>query len=184
MDLDAPRILVLNLGYEVLGLTSPRRGVTLVMSEVAEVVVESAEALNTPGRPYPVPSIIRIKRMVRRPTGRLSLSRRNIFRRDHNTCQYCGRAGGDLTIDHIIPRSRGGKTSWDNLATACRGCNSKKRNFTPEEAGMLLQHKPRAPHPVELLVFPMTELPPSWEDFLPRAIPESPLRRPPPIRGL
>ena len=179
MDLDAPRILVLNLGYEVLGLTSPRRGVTLVMSEIAEVVVESPEALHTPGRPYPVPSIIRIKRMVRRPYGRLSLSRRNIFRRDHNTCQYCGRVGGDLTIDHVIPRSRGGKTAWENLTTACHSCNAKKRNFTPEEAGMSLRHKPKVPHPIELLALPASELPLAWQDFLPRAPSESSLRHPP-----
>ncbi|AEB12369.1 HNH endonuclease [Marinithermus hydrothermalis] len=166
MNLDAPRILVLNAGYEPLGLTSIKRGVILVMNGTAEVVEDSGAFLRTPSRPYPVPSVIRLKRMVRRPPGRLTLSRRNIFRRDRHTCQYCGRTGGELTVDHVIPKSRGGRTSWDNLVTACRSCNTKKRNRTPEEAGMRLLSRPRAPHFAEFLVFHLPEVPESWRVFL------------------
>lgn len=169
MNLDTPRILVLNAGYEALGLTSVRRGVVLVMAEAAEVVVESGDYLRTPSSLYPVPSIVRLKRMIRRPQGRLALSRRNIFRRDHGTCQYCGHTGGPLTLDHVIPRSKEGKTIWENLVTSCPSCNSRKRNHTPEEAGMHLIRAPRRPRFAEYVLLAVGNIPSPWYDFLPGA---------------
>ncbi len=166
MNLDAPRVLVLNAGYEVLGLASIKRVVMLVMSGVAEVVEESGEFLRTPSRPYPIPSIIRLKRMVRRPPGRLALNRRNILRRDSYTCQYCGRRSTELTLDHVLPRSRGGQGSWDNLVAACRPCNLKKKNRTPDEAGMNLLRRPSIPRNLLLLVADLPQLPEAWKPYL------------------
>lgn len=168
MNLDAPRVLVLNAGYEPLGLTSVRRGVLLVQSGRAEVVSPSGRYLRTPTRPYPIPSVVRLYRMIRRPPGRLSLSRKNVYRRDRYTCQYCGRTGVELTLDHVIPKSRGGKTTWENLVTACKECNTKKGNRTPEEAGMRLLKRPRAPLYFEVIVLGLDarELPEDWRDFI------------------
>ncbi len=168
VNLDAPRILVLNAGYEPLGLTTVRRGVVLVLSGRAEVVSPSGEVLHTPSRPYPVPSVVRLYRMVRRPNGRLALSRKNVFRRDHYTCQYCGRSGVELTLDHVVPKSRGGRTTWENLVTACKACNAKKGNRTPEEAGMRLLKEPRAPGYYEVIVLGLSgrEFPKDWRDFI------------------
>ncbi len=168
VKLDAPRILVLNAGYEPLGLTTVRRGVVLVLSGRAEMVSPSREVLRTPTRLLPVPSVVRLLRMVRRPNGRLALSRRNVFRRDRYTCQYCGRSGVELTLDHVVPKSRGGRTTWENLVTACRTCNTKKGNRTPEEAGMRLLKPPRAPgyYEVILLGLKAREFPEEWRDFI------------------
>jgi len=116
------------------------------------VVSPSGRFLRTPGRPYPIPSVVRLFRMVRRPPGRLALSRKNVFRRDRYTCQYCGARGVELTLDHVTPRSRGGRTTWENLVTACKACNTKKGNRTPEEAGMRLLKRPRAPLYFEVIV--------------------------------
>ncbi|RIH88144.1 HNH endonuclease [Meiothermus luteus] len=171
VNLDAPRILVLNAGYEPLGLASVKRAVILVMNGTAEVVEESGEFLRTPSKPYPIPSIIRLKRLVRRPPGRLALNRRNILRRDAYTCQYCGKRGGDLTVDHVLPKSRGGRSVWENLVTACRACNLKKKNRTPEEAGMRLARRPMAPRYSLLLVADLPSLPETWRPYLPEAEP-------------
>lgn len=167
VNLDLPRVLVLNVGYEALGLASVKRSVVLVMNNTAEVVEESGDYLRTPSKPYPVPSIIRLKRLIRRPPGRLALNRRNVLRRDAYTCQYCGKHGGELTVDHVVPKSRGGRSVWENLVTACRGCNLKKKNRTPEEAGMRLAHRPIAPKHSILLVADLPHLPAAWKLYLP-----------------
>lgn len=167
MNLNARRILVLNAGYEPLGLTSIRRGVVLVQSDTADTVIASSLFLRTPSRPVPVPSVIRLRRMIRRPLGRLSLNRHNILRRDKYTCQYCGAKGKLLTIDHVLPKSRGGRDTWENLVTACLRCNTRKGDRTPEEAGMPLLKKPRPPSYLAWITFEIPEIPAEWEPFLP-----------------
>ncbi len=165
MNLDAPRVLVLNAAYEVLGLASVKRGVLLVLSGTAEMLEESGDHLHTPSTQIPVPSVIRLKRMVKRPQSRAALNRRNILRRDRYTCQYCGRQGGELTVDHILPKSRGGRSTWENLVTACRTCNLKKGGRTPEEAGMRLLRPPRAPR-LPLFLADFKEVPEAWKAYL------------------
>lgn len=169
MNLDHPRILVLNAGYEPLGLASVKRAVVLVMNGTADTVEESGEYLRTSSTPYPIPSIIRLNRFVRRPPGRLALNRRNILRRDQYCCQYCGKRGGELTIDHVMPKSRGGKGVWDNLVTACRTCNLKKKNRTPDEAGMHLASRPIAPRHSILLTADLPRFPVEWKTYLPES---------------
>lgn len=167
MNLNAPRILVLNAGYEPLGLTTVRRGVILVQNETADAVIESQHFLRTPSRRVPVPSVIRLRRMIRRPLGRLALNRRNVLRRDGFTCQYCGKRSGNLTIDHVLPRSRGGRDAWENLVAACHACNTRKGDRTPTEAGMPLLRKPAAPGYLAWITFELREVPEEWTPFLP-----------------
>lgn len=161
-NVDGPRVLVLNAGYQALGIASIRRAVSLVMAGYAEVLEESGEHLRTPTRLYPIPSIIRLGKMVRPRLG-VRLRRRNVFKRDGYVCQYCGQVTRDLTLDHVIPRSRGGGSTWENLVSACRACNHKKADRTPEEAGMKLKHKPGKPNYAVWL--DILEVPEGWRDY-------------------
>ncbi len=110
LNLDAPRVLVLNAGYEVLGLASIKRSVLLVLSGSAEMLSESGRYLHTPSTRIPVPSVIRLKRLVRRGPSRIPLNRRNVLRRDRYTCQYCGRQGGSSPWTTSSPKAGGAST--------------------------------------------------------------------------
>jgi 5-methylcytosine-specific restriction endonuclease McrA len=113
--------------------------------EKAELVSNAKNSyLRTVSASFPVPSIIRLQDYVNIPYKGVVLSRQNIFKRDGHICQYCG-SRSDLTLDHVMPRSRGGQSSWDNLLTACKSCNSKKGDCTPEEANMTMKRKPFKP---------------------------------------
>ncbi|HPV07742.1 MAG TPA: HNH endonuclease, partial [Aggregatilineales bacterium] len=96
---------------------------------------------------FPRPSVVRLSYMVHRPRPRVKLNKREIFRRDNYTCQYCGKKTTNLTIDHVIPRHRGGEHSWSNLVTSCPACNRLKGGRTPAEAGMELRSQPGEPSP-------------------------------------
>lgn len=144
-NLNAPRVLVLNASYEPLHVTSAKRAITLVQYGVAEVLENSQDVVRSPSTTMPVPSVIRLRRYVRRPRAHpIPFNRRNVLRRDFYTCQYCG-ARHELTLDHVHPRSRGGRHAWDNVVVACRECNQRKGSRTPEEAGLSLRIRPRAP---------------------------------------
>jgi 5-methylcytosine-specific restriction endonuclease McrA len=147
INLNAPTVLVLNASYEPLHVCSVKRAITLLMSDITERVEDKLDLfLHSPSTQIPVPSVIRLKRYVKRPPRyHIAFNRRNVFRRDNHTCQYCAHVGGDLTLDHVVPRSRGGRNSWENIVTACRECNSKKRDRTPHEAKMKLLRDPFAP---------------------------------------
>lgn len=139
------RVLILNQDYSALTVCSVERAFLLVFLEKAEMVADIKDVfLRTVSTAYPMPSIIRLNGYVKLPYRGVLLNRQNIFKRDGNKCLYCG-AVNNLTLDHVIPRSRGGASSWDNLASACRNCNSKKGDFTPEEAEMPLKHLPYKP---------------------------------------
>ncbi|MBX8464271.1 MULTISPECIES: HNH endonuclease [unclassified Deinococcus] len=144
-DLNAPRVLVLNASYEPLHVTSAKRAITLVQYGVAEILEDSADVVRSPSTVMSVPSVIRLRRYVRRPRVHpVPFNRRNVLRRDTFVCQYCG-SSEELTLDHVLPRSRGGRHTWENVTTACRACNQRKGNRTPEEAAMPLRTRPRAP---------------------------------------
>lgn len=138
-------VLVLNASYEPLSVVSVRRAIVLLLKEKAELV-EAAEAyLRAEQQAFRVPLVIRLVCYVRIPMHlSLPLSRRTVISRDHYTCQYCGCQFGrsDLTLDHVVPRSRGGATAWENVVAACRGCNQRKGNRTPDEAGYALLSVP------------------------------------------
>lgn len=138
-------VLVLNQDYQPLSVCSVQRSVKLLFLEKAELLHEHPElVLRTVDDEFSYPSVIRLRRYIRIPYARIALSRRNIMKRDRYTCQYCGLKSG-LTLDHVMPKSRGGRDSWENLVTACDECNVKKGNRTPDEAHMPLRTKPYRP---------------------------------------
>ena len=134
-------VLVLNATYEPLSVVSIRRAIVLLLKEKAELLEAAEATLRATGISMPVPLVIRMVYYVRIPkTTVLPLSRRTVMARDQYTCQYCGTTPlrAELTLDHVVPRSRGGKSEWENVVVACRGCNQKKGNRTPREAQMAL----------------------------------------------
>lgn len=114
---------------------------------------------------YPVPLIIRLNSFYNALKS-IDLSRRNIFKRDGMRCQYCGKKNVHLTIDHILPKSRGGRDEWENLVTSCDTCNNFKGNRTPEEAGLKLLSKPRKPNPINFIKFHYPQYIEDWKEYL------------------
>jgi 5-methylcytosine-specific restriction endonuclease McrA len=146
-------VLVLNANFEPLNVCNTRRALGLLLAGKAELVINGRGVVHTTTTVYPRPSVIRLEMMIRRPRLRVKLSKREIFRRDGYTCQYCGTIGSHLTIDHIIPRHRGGSHSWENLVTACPACNRRKGGRLAGEAHMHLRHRPHEPQPTALYLF-------------------------------
>ena len=141
-------VLVLNQDYQPLSICSVQRSMKLLFLDKAELLHDDPKKeLRTIRESYQFPSVIRLRSYIRIPYSKVVLSRRNIMRRDNFTCQYCNKKS-DLTIDHVIPKSRGGGDTWENLTTACEKCNVKKGNKTPKEAEMPLQKKPYRPVPI------------------------------------
>jgi 5-methylcytosine-specific restriction endonuclease McrA len=162
-------VLVLNATYEPLSVVSVKRAVILLLKEKAEIIEAAQSYIRSERKALPVPLVIRLVYYVRIPH-RLSLpvSRRSVLARDYYTCQYCGAQPGrkDLTIDHVIPRSRGGKTMWENLVTACQACNSRKGDRTPEEANMRLPARPKRPRYVALVLLEGAATKEVWEKYI------------------
>jgi 5-methylcytosine-specific restriction endonuclease McrA len=188
-------VLLLNRLYMALRVISARRAMSLVYRELAEVVwledgkflaydfndwVEVSEAraafepeahdwIRTVRFQIAVPRIIRLLVFDKLPRATVKLNRRNIFARDHNCCQYCGRrfATSELSLDHVIPRSRGGTTSWENVVCACMQCNVRKGGRTPKQAGLRLVVPPRRPNRSPVLNFKLSDSKyASWKQFL------------------
>lgn len=160
-------VLVLNANYEPLSICTTRRAVGLMMLGKAEMIANGRGYIGTPSSSFPRPSIVRLSYMVHRPHPRVKLTKREIFRRDGYRCQYCGRSSGSLTIDHVIPRHRGGGHSWENLVTACSPCNRRKGGRTPREASMSLLNEPREPTAsAEYLFGRMLEAHREWEQYI------------------
>jgi 5-methylcytosine-specific restriction endonuclease McrA len=143
--LGAP-VLVLNRNYQPVNVCNVKRAVVMLFMDKAEVVENGRGVIRTPASAFPCPSVIRLAYMVRRPRPRVKLTKREILRRDDYTCQYCGRRATHLTVDHVVPRHRGGEHDWANLVSACPACNLAKGGRTPREAGMLLRREPREPY--------------------------------------
>lgn len=141
---DSP-VLVLNQSYEPLNLCRIRRAVVLVFRGKAEVLENSRGEIHSVTRVFPIPSVIRLVYMVKRPRHQRKLTKLELFNRDQYTCQYCGRQTKELTLDHVIPRRRGGEHTWENVVSACKVCNRRKGGRTPQEAGMKLIRQPRSP---------------------------------------
>lgn len=139
------RVLVLNQDFSPLMVCSVERAFILVYLNKSEMVrPANGHRLNTVTRSFAMPSVIRLNRYVNAPYKGVNLTRQNIFKRDNSECQYCG-TRRDLTLDHVTPSSKGGQHSWTNLVTACKKCNAKKGNNTPEDAGMILKRRPYKP---------------------------------------
>jgi 5-methylcytosine-specific restriction endonuclease McrA len=138
-------VLVLNQNYEPLNICNVRRAILLVFDGKAEIIEANDAQLHSATRSFPAPSVIRMVYLIRRPHPRVKLTRKEVFIRDGFTCQYCGRQGNDLTIDHVVPRSRGGAHTWDNLVSACKPCNHRKGGKLLADSRMKLRTVPCEP---------------------------------------
>jgi 5-methylcytosine-specific restriction endonuclease McrA len=161
----ARRALVLNASYEPLSIVSSRRAVCLLLADKAELVEADDAVMRSATLTMPAPTVVRLRYMVRVPRRAVAaVSRRAVFARDEYRCQYCG-ARAD-SIDHVVPRSRGGSHVWENLAAACRPCNMAKRDRTPDEAGMRLLRPCRAPRGSSWVALAAPGLPDAWRPYL------------------
>ena len=145
-------VLVLNASYEPINICGARRALVLVLKGVAKAEEEHDAILHAARVLMPLPSVIRLLEYRRIPHQTRALSRKNILLRDRNTCQYCGvvLTAGELTLDHVIPRSRGGLSTWENLVACCHRCNRRKGNRLPREIQMHPRKNPRPPGPNDL----------------------------------
>ena len=139
------QVLVLNASYEPIHVCDVRRAIVLIVKGVAQSEQNTSKFLCSPSVALPVPAVIRLIHYINIPYRKRTYSKSHIFLRDNHTCQYCGTSGSPqaLTLDHILPQSRGGKTLWENLVTCCKKCNCKKGDRTPKEADMTLINKPK-----------------------------------------
>lgn len=138
-------VLVLNANFEPLNVCNMHKAVCLMVMEKAQLVMNGRGEIHTIDRTFPRPSVIRLENMVHRPRPRVKLTRKEIFRRDEYTCQYCGTTSGVLTIDHVVPRHLNGPHSWENVVTACAYCNHKKGGRTLEQSSLALKNFPQEP---------------------------------------
>lgn len=139
------RVLVLNLDHSPVAVVSPQKAIVLLLLEKANCLsTYGLLEIRTVSRSFEYPAVIRLNDYKNIPYRGVLLNRVNLFRRDGGECQYCG-SRRHLTIDHVIPRSKGGKTSWTNLVTACNRCNVNKGDKTPEQAGLILKKEPFKP---------------------------------------
>jgi len=146
-------VLVLNGNYEPLNVCTTKRAMGLILAGKATVLENGRGFIRTVSRTFERPSVIRLVYVVRRPRPRVHLSKREILRRDEYRCQYCGRQVSNLTVDHVIPRHRGGQHCWENLVAACPQCNRRKGGRTLEEARMKLLRQPFEPKPTARYLF-------------------------------
>ncbi|MDE2834879.1 MAG: HNH endonuclease [Bacteroidota bacterium] len=159
-------VLVLNQDFSALTVCSVQRAFVLIHLDKADLVESLPQAvLCTPRRHFAWPSIVRLRSYVRVPFRRIMLSRKNVLRRDGFRCQYCNQRER-LTVDHVVPRSRGGKDQWTNLVAACIRCNNRKGDRTPEEARMKLRRKPFRPSHVTFIRDYVGQVEDSWKPYL------------------
>nr|WP_245846122.1 HNH endonuclease [Longibacter salinarum] len=159
-------VLVLNQDYSALTVCSVQRAVILMhLQKVHLVEAVPDQYIRSPNLRYPSPSIVRLKQYASVPYKRVMLSRKNIIKRDRSTCQYCG-SRDDLTIDHVLPKSRGGRDTWENLVTACVSCNNAKGDRTPEEVGMELDRDPFRPSYVMFIRDFVGSVDDTWKPYL------------------
>ena len=150
-------------------IISWQEAITLSFLGKVDVLEEYDELIRSPSVAVPLPAVVRLRRVTMFVRRAVRFSRSNVFSRDGYTCQYCGRklSRPELSFDHVVPRTLGGKTGWDNIVTACRPCNLKKRNRTPEQAGMHLLRQPSRPTtlPIEPMSFGSRDIPKEWRDY-------------------
>jgi len=165
--MNSSAVLVLNLNYEPLNVCNLRRAMLMIIGGRAEILENGRGFIRSPSQLWPIPSVIRLDHMIKRPVPRVHLCRREVFRRDSHTCQYCGRQTRDLTMDHVVPRHRGGEYTWSNLVSACASCNRRKGGKTLQQARMRLLRRPFEPRPTARYLY-QTHLGDNgeWEQFL------------------
>ena len=162
------RVLVLNASYEPINVCTVRRAAVLILKNRAEVLEKGDWALHAENLTLPRPVVIRLLTYVRIPRDahRRKITRRAVFARDRWTCQYCGHERGNLTVDHVIPRSKGGDSTWENIVTCCAPCNRRKGDRLPRHANMVPARKPKAPNPTIFIHVATPTIPAAWEQYL------------------
>lgn len=165
------RVLVLNASYEPINVCTVRRATVLVLKQRAEIIEESEWALHAESFTMPRPLVIRLTTYVRIPRDAHSrkITRRAVFARDRWTCQYCGAERAALTVDHVVPRSKGGGSTWDNIVTCCAPCNRRKGDRLPTEANMHPLRQPKPPHSTIFVHVATPRIPEAWAQYLPLA---------------
>ena len=146
-------VLVLNANFEPLNVCDIQRAIGLMLTEKAALVMNGRGVLHTATSVFPIPSVIRLHNMVHAPRLKVSFCKREIFRRDNYTCQYCGKVTPVLTIDHVYPRHLGGKHEWTNVVAACPGCNHRKGGRPLSNTGMDLLRNPQPPSSSAAYIF-------------------------------
>ncbi len=161
-------MLVLNASYEPINVCTVRRAAVLVLKERAEIVERADRLLHAESFTMPRPAVIRLVTYVRVPRDAHSrkITRRAVFARDRWVCQYCGSGHGTLTVDHVIPRSKGGTSAWDNIVACCAPCNRRKGDRLPKQANMVPTRAPRAPNPAIFIHVAAPTIPAAWEQYL------------------
>jgi len=166
--------LLLNSTYEPLGVVGLQRAVRLLFSRKAEIVADAGRTIVSAGNAitkeivaFPLPSIIRLLYYVRNRRKSVALTKKNVLMRDDYRCAYCGKQGaGEMTVDHVVPKSRGGLSTWTNLVAACVTCNSRKRDRSLAECGMALRKKPFEPRVIPWIVIKRHTMPWEWAKYL------------------
>lgn len=146
-------VLLLNANYEPIHVCNTKRAMGLLMMHKAEIILNGRGVIRTPSTTFLRPSVIRLSYMVHRPRPRVTLTKREILRRDNYTCQYCGQHSARLTVDHVMPRRLGGLHFWDNLVAACPRCNHWKGGRTLTEARMKLLRQPYEPSATAIYLY-------------------------------
>jgi len=161
-------VLLLNQNYEPLNVCNVRRAFVLLDRGKAEIIENGRGYLHSATAQFEIPSVIRLVYLIRRPRPQGRLTRRDVFLRDHFMCQYCGKQTRDLTLDHVLPRHRGGAHTWENVVAACKPCNHRKAGRTPQEAHMLLPKDPHRPtYSFFRSFYPYLESNEDWRKFIP-----------------
>lgn len=165
------RVLVLNATYEPLNVCSVRRAIVLLLKEKAEVLERGDDVLRSETLRLDRPEVIRLTGYVRVPRDihRRRITRKAVLARDAWTCQYCGSSKPSLTVDHVIPRSRGGESVWENIVASCAACNRRKGDRLPREVRMHPRTHPRPPGPNVFIRVAAPRVPVTWERYLPAA---------------
>jgi 5-methylcytosine-specific restriction endonuclease McrA len=160
-------VLVLNATYEPINVCTVRRAVVLLLKEKAEVIEPTERELHSATATMTRPAVIRLVSYVKVPrdTHRRKITRRAVFARDGWTCQYCG-SRAQLTVDHVIPRSKGGGSTWENIVAACAPCNRRKGDALPRQVGMTLARSPRTPNPDIFIQVASPTIPSTWRQYL------------------
>ncbi|MGK9369051.1 HNH endonuclease [Melioribacter sp. Ez-97] len=157
----------MNQSYEPLSICNVKKAIVLLLLGKAELVANNnGRQIRTVSKSYPWPSVIKLKDYIRIPYKKIILTRKNILKRDGHRCAYCGRGDLPLTVDHVVPKSRGGSDTWENLVAACLPCNNKKGDRTPDEAGMKLRIKPFTPNHILFIKSTAGRIDTAWKPFL------------------
>ncbi len=160
-------VLVLNANYEPINVCNFHRALGLMLTDKASLILNGRGVVHTAQAEFPIPSIIRLQKMIHAPHPHVRLSRREILRRDHFTCQYCGKLSGALIIDHVLPRHLGGAHTWTNVVAACSSCNHRKGGMSLNDSGMTLITTPKEPpHSANYIFGHYLADNQEWENFL------------------